>query len=102
LRKINPYKGSEIDQFLNKSLSIYKIDSIDILFFSHDSTHIFWTDHHSKVIQSLSLPAKNKVKREAGPTTIVSVIFKILDTILNSFVSRYLGYKIQEGWLSIG
>lgn len=70
LRKINPYKGSDVDQFLEKSLSAFKIESVDILFFSHESINVFWTDHHNKIIQSLALPTKNRVKRE-GPKTIV-------------------------------
>jgi len=72
LRKINPYKGSDVDQFLEKSLSAFKIESVDILFFSHESINVFWTDHHNKIIQSLALPTKNRVKRE-GPKTIVSL-----------------------------
>jgi hypothetical protein len=71
LRKINPYKGSDVDQFLEKSLSAFKIESVDILFFSHESINVFWTDHHNKIIQSLALPTKNRVKRE-GPKNIVS------------------------------
>lgn len=90
LRKINPYKGSDVDQFLEKSLSAFKIESVDILFFSHESINVFWTDHHNKIIQSLALPTKNRVKRE-GPKTIVcfSINFRMLVT-LYSPCSRFL------------
>ncbi|XP_059475497.1 low-density lipoprotein receptor-related protein 1 isoform X2 [Neocloeon triangulifer] len=71
LRRVNPYKGSEISQFLDKAEAPFKVESVDILFYSHESINVFWTDHHTKVIQSLALPVKNRVKRE-GPKTIIS------------------------------
>ncbi|CAB3364278.1 Hypothetical predicted protein [Cloeon dipterum] len=71
LKKINPYKGTEIGEFIRTAGANYKIETVDILFFSHESIHLFWTDHVKKVIQSLSLPVKNRVKREE-PRTIIS------------------------------